>query len=139
MVLRKAAVALLIQRIIANSRWWKTGSSKDVKARIRALLLKYPLLVSMISFAEQFALVLLQHARSRAAHASAAVTSNLRLDALANSRFAQAPLQFLKTVANTLFQIMFKFDAALKTLAPFARYRIVCSVMRSKRQLLPRV
>ena len=137
MVLRKAAVALLILRIIANRRSYNAASITQSIARVRVLLSKYPLLASFLSSAEQFAVVLLQYARRQAARAAVAVTSKLQDEGVAGSSCAQALLGFLKKAANFLFQLMIKFDSALKTLAPFARYRMVCSVVRRKKRLPP--
>ena len=135
MVLRKAAVALLILRIIANRRSYNAASITQSIARFRVLLSKYPLLASFFASAEQFAAMLLQNARRQAARATVAVASKLQDKGVADSSCAQALLVFLKKVVNVLFQFMIKFDSVLKTLAPFARYRMVCSVMRRKQRL----
>ena len=79
--------------------------------------------------------MLLQNARRQAARATVAVASKLQDKGVADSSCAQALLGFLKKVVNVLFQLMITFDSVLKTLAPFARYRMVCSVMRRKQRL----
>ena len=130
MVLRKAAVALLLLRIIANRRSWNAAAIARGSARVRELLLKYPLLASLCAGAEKSAALLLQRMETQVDRAAGSLKRKLQDDRIANARCVQIFVHVLKKIIAFLFQTMVKVDSVLKTVAPFARYRIVCNVLR---------
>jgi hypothetical protein len=135
MVLRKAAMVLLLLRIVANRRSWNRAAIAQAAVRIRELLLKYPLLASLLIPAEKNVAALLQKTRGEIARAAVALQGKMQLEGIADARCVQIFLAVLKNVVEIGLQIIIKIDLALKTLAPFARYRIVCNVMRSKQRM----
>jgi hypothetical protein len=131
MVLRKAAIALLLLRVVANRRYL----SAEGLAQLRAFLSKYPIPAAIFEAAIRFAAALLQRARSLAGHATAAAASKLQdgaLHSVAGTRWGALALKVLKQIMDFVLQLMVKIDSALKALAPFARFRVVCNVMRRK-------
>ena len=140
MVLRKAALALLLLRVIANRRSLNAGAIAQNIARIRAILSKYPLLAALFSAAERAALLLLQRVRGTAHNTAVAVASKLPanpLRCIPNTRLGAAVCSILRWLLDAALQFMVKVDAAMKGLAPFARFRIVCNVMRRKQRAPP--
>ncbi len=136
MVLRKAAVALLLLRIIANRRYL----SAEGLAHLRAFLSKYPLPAAMFEATERFAAALLQRVRGHAGRAAAAAASKLQDGALhrvTGTRWGALAAQLLKRIIEFVLQFMVKIDSALKGLAPFARFRVVCNVLRRKQRAAP--
>ena len=130
MVLRKAVVALLLLRIIENRRSLNAGAIIQRLALIRAILSKNPLLASMFAAAEPVVAAVLQRARRQVDRAALAVQSKLQshpLHPITNTSCVRHVLEFLRA-------LIIKIDCALKALAPFARFRIVCSVLRRKQR-----
>ena len=131
MVLRKAVVALLLLRIIENRRSLNASAILHRLACIRAILSKNPLLASMFAAAEPVVAAVLQRARRQVDCAAVAVQSKLQshplLHPITNTSYVRHVLEFLRA-------LIVKIDCALKALAPFARFRIVCSVLRRKQR-----
>ncbi len=137
MVLRKAAVALLLLRIIANRRSLNAEAIAQNLARIRAFLSKYPLLATVFAAVEKIAVALLHRVRGHADSAAAAATSTLQghsLHRITNTRCFAVVSAVIKKIMAVILQFMVKVDSAMKGLAPFARFRIVCNVMRRKQR-----
>ena len=137
MVLRKAAVALLLLRIIANRRSLNAAVIAQNLARIRAFLSKYPLLSTVFAAVEKLAVALLQRVRGHADRAAAAATSTLQghsLHSITNTRWFSVASVIIRNIMAVILQLMVKVDSAMKGLAPFARFRIVCNVMRREQR-----
>ncbi len=132
MVLRKAAAALLLLRIIENRHSFNAEAIIQGLARIRALMLKYPRLASIFAATEHVVAAVLKSACGQADRATLTILSKLQnqpLQTITNSSCVRLVLEFLRAC-------VIKIDCALRALAPFARFRIVCSVLRRKQRFL---
>jgi hypothetical protein len=85
----------------------------------------------MFAAAEPVVAAVLQRARRQVDRAALAVQSKLQshplLHPITNTSYVRHVLEFLRA-------LIVKIDCALKALAPFARFRIVCSVLRRKQR-----
>jgi hypothetical protein len=138
MVLRKAAMALLLLRLVSNRRSLNFETIAHGLASVRAYLKKYPLLFEAVAVAEKLIMVLLQWVRRHVDRAAVAVMSKLQdphpFSGVANTRWGAVVSEILKKMLTCVIAWVIKIDSALRRLAPFARFKIVCNVLRRKKR-----